>query len=53
MRRPDEITARIDGYAKAKGSATRSKAMRSLLLPGLATHYEAEQKHAARKRKGK
>ena len=53
MRLPDEIGVRIDAYAKTLGIKTRSDAVRSLLLLGLATHYEAERKCTASTRKGK
>jgi metal-responsive CopG/Arc/MetJ family transcriptional regulator len=53
LRLPDEITVRVDAYAKTVGIKQRSEAVRSLLLLGLATHYEAERKRAAPKRKGK
>jgi hypothetical protein len=52
-RLPDEICVRIDVYAKTLGIKTRSDAVRSLLLLGLATHYEAERKCTASTRKGK
>jgi metal-responsive CopG/Arc/MetJ family transcriptional regulator len=53
LRLPDEIGVRVDAYAKTLGIKTRSEAVRSLLLLGLATHYEAERKRTAPKRKGK
>lgn len=53
LRLPDEITVRVDAYAKTVGINQRSEAVRSLLLLGLAKHYETERKRTAPKRKRK
>jgi metal-responsive CopG/Arc/MetJ family transcriptional regulator len=53
LRLPEEITVRVDAYAKHRGIKKRAEAFRELVLLGLSTHYEAETKRVAPKHKRK